>query len=648
MEPVRIMPNESNNRETNLLSRWLWVVFVGMLAYGIVLRCWDLGSRPFRVDEAETSINALTILQHGVPVDHYLGLPLFENTLSRSWPENAEYEFKDTSYSSHGLVVYHGWVPLYILAATYALAGIGPDEEGSTLAVRHPAAEVRRRTIVGRIPGVLFGGVFLLALFAAAREWYGTDAAWAVLTAAVICEPAIYFARQARYYSATLALTACSGLLIGRVVFGGKWRHFVLLAVTLVLLFHTHLLSFVAAAAGAVLTVPWLWRREGFAPKLGVSAAIVAAGTIPWIVLTGFIDSTDVNPRAWSMLSMQDLSTFLAKLGLFPLLAVLTLAWLFVARGLHGRLPGRLTSPFADRPGAFLFLAAWGIFGAGLFVALMPAASFFCGRIVLTVLVPGLLFGALLSTAVARVIVPRYSALLASGLMGITLLQAGQATFWGSKDPGAPFPFELIEYLRGVNFSPGARAYASPNHHLTLTFYTGIPIQSAAPVRKEFFDDYPGEIWILEAGPRYERLTVGEMLGALRTAGRPVSESEVRAWESWLATGLVREDLQDRVARVTPVLQPAPALIQPLLREQRRKTEECVRASVVRLGNPMFKGYRLPDYLTCWQIFYYRFVNPEKRIGPLLNYADRIRTAEARVLPQDWVVLRCPARGNSR
>jgi hypothetical protein len=57
-------------------------------------------------------------------------------------------------------------------------------------------------------------------------------------------------------------------------------------------------------------------------------------------------------------------------------------------------------------------------------------------------------------------------------------------------------------------------------------------------------------------------------------------------------------------------------------------------------GNPIFKGYPLTDY-RWWQVFYYRFVNPEARMGPNLNYADRIRNAEAIVLPLDWVVFRC-------
>jgi hypothetical protein len=100
---------------------------LAVFTWGITLRLWDLTSVPLRVDEAESSINALTILDHGYPVDHYLGMPIYENTLTRPWPESAEYEFRDSSYSSRGMVIYHGWLPLYSIAASFKLAGIKPD-----------------------------------------------------------------------------------------------------------------------------------------------------------------------------------------------------------------------------------------------------------------------------------------------------------------------------------------------------------------------------------------------------------------------------------------------------------------------------------------------------------------------------------------
>jgi hypothetical protein len=625
------------------MSAWERGLLVLVLAYGVVLRAWDLGGKPFRVDEAESSINALTILQHGLPVNHYLGLPIFENTLTRSWPESPEYEFKDTSYSERGLAIYHGWLPLYVTAAGFALAGVSPDRDPTALRGQHSVEEMRGRTVMGRLPAAAFGAVFLVAIFFAAGALYGRDAAWAAVAAGTVCEPAIYFARQARYYSATLALTACCCLLIWRMLQHGRWRDFLLGAIVFVLLFHSHVLSFAVTCAALGLLTPFLFRHARCVANLATFAVIVSGSILPWAVLTGFVASAAEIPKARSLLSLQDLWTFLGMLGLFPMLAILTFVWLLVGR-VRGRLPDRLVRPFADHRGAFLWLAGWGMIGLVAFIGLMPAVSFFYGRIVLTVLVPGLLFGALLFAAIARLLAPRYSSLLASALFILALIQAGQATFWESPDPGTPLTFDLLDHVGSLDLLPDTRIYATPNYHLPLMFYTGLPIQSVAPVRKSFLDNYEGELLIVEAGPRYEPLTWQEIQQTLSATDHPASEAEARRLEPLLATRLLREELGRRVAHVTPELEPDQDFFRHLFLAQQLKTAKAVMQSVEKLGNPMFRGYMLPDYLICWQTFFYRFVNPEARTGQNVNYAARIRDANAVVLPGEWVIYHCPAR----
>jgi len=106
-----------------------------ILAWAFGLRAWRLDGSLFSVDESESTINALTILDRGVPTDRYLGLPIYENTLTEPWPESPEYEFRDLSYSSRGLAVYHGWLPLYSIAASLKAFGIRPDRADAPLAV---------------------------------------------------------------------------------------------------------------------------------------------------------------------------------------------------------------------------------------------------------------------------------------------------------------------------------------------------------------------------------------------------------------------------------------------------------------------------------------------------------------------------------
>ena len=119
------------------LSGTEWLLLLGFLVAGTWLRVIDIADRPLQVDEAESSINALTILEHGYPTDTYMGMPIYENTLSVPWPESEEYEFKDSSYSDEGVAIYHAWLPLYSIAAALKLAGIEPDPPTTSLHPRH-------------------------------------------------------------------------------------------------------------------------------------------------------------------------------------------------------------------------------------------------------------------------------------------------------------------------------------------------------------------------------------------------------------------------------------------------------------------------------------------------------------------------------
>src|SRR6058998_2199135 len=159
-----------------LLVRRRNFFIVLLVVAGILLRGWNLGSPVLFRDEAESAINALTILEHGAPTDRYLDLPVYENTLTQPWPDSVEYEFKDTSYSNRGLAIYHGWLPLYAMAASFAFFGISPDNPTDPPRVRHDDTDMRRRALAARAPSVFFEGIFLVALFAVGQALYGLEA----------------------------------------------------------------------------------------------------------------------------------------------------------------------------------------------------------------------------------------------------------------------------------------------------------------------------------------------------------------------------------------------------------------------------------------------------------------------------------------
>jgi hypothetical protein len=233
-----------------------------VLLTGLLIRMQYLDERPFWVDEAESSINALTILENGYPTDAYLGIPIYENTLIQPWPGNAEYEFRDLSYSDKHLAVYHGWLPLYAIAGSFALHGVDPDSANRVPSVKHDLNEWKRRTRAARLPAVLFGVLFLAVVFAGGRIFYGPDAAWAGLLVGSVYPYHIAISRQARYYSAEVALTTACAVSLWLLVKDCKWKHVYLTAAAFVLLFHTHLLSFSAASLVCLLVAPVIVRRN--------------------------------------------------------------------------------------------------------------------------------------------------------------------------------------------------------------------------------------------------------------------------------------------------------------------------------------------------------------------------------------------------
>ena len=125
------------------------------------------------------------------------------------------------------MAIYHGWLPLYSIAAAFALAGIHPDhDDGGPPAVRHGAHELVRRTVVPRIPSIVFAVLFLICTYHLGRAVSGHDTAWALLVATAFAQPFVWFGWQARYYSATLAFTALAGLAVWNLTRRGQVARF--------------------------------------------------------------------------------------------------------------------------------------------------------------------------------------------------------------------------------------------------------------------------------------------------------------------------------------------------------------------------------------------------------------------------------------
>ena len=625
-----------------------WGVLLALLAVGVWLRVSHATSNPLWEDEAESSINAQTILLEGVPTDHFLGEPIYENIMVRPWPESEEYEFKDLSYSDKGVAVYHGWLPLYSIAGSMAVFGEQPDQRSASLLPQHPVETIKRRTVVPRVPAIMFSVVFMALMFGLGRTLGGPGAGWAALVYAAIAKKNVYYGAQARYYSLTLLLITGCGWALWRIAQRGWWRDYLLGAFGLVLLFHTHITSCLGMCVIGGLTLPWHKAHALAWRKRGVVFLILLIGTLPWLWWTGFIDHTRGIPAAWRMDGFWEVvyryqTQRPVELSLFIFGVTATV----LASLLGKRMPQRLVEAFGERKHVYLYLSLWAGVMFVTFAGCIPAASFFATRLSLMIAVPCMLLAAVIVSGMCMLVSRRWSHVLAP-LAVVGMLAVTGRLFTSAPPASQADPFEgprtLIEYLAAAELSEDTRLYGTPNTHLVKTYYTGLPIQSIGPIRKLYIDAYPGPIVLFRKMKYQPPPSVEEVMTAAGRAGVELSDAAARDWVERIYSRVQREEVVGEVDSVWPILKPVPAYLSPLIDRQRAETEAYRdRLSWNFSSALMFKGFKIRTSLNWWQTFQYRFVDVASRSGKNANYADRVRSAVAEALPRGrCMVYRCP------
>jgi len=459
---------------------------------------------------------------------------------------------------------------------------------------------------------------------------------------------AIDYARQARYYSLTALLSTAGCYLAWRLPRSRRRRDFLLAGLVLSALFHTHVVAFLIAAAVVGCVALSTLRRPGMTACWLSCAVVVAALTVPWIWMTGFLQRVPGIPRAFSHLEFP--GDLLSLLGVRTGRSVLLIAGLlaFAAAGLARRaLPTSLVQPFARCRGEVILLLSWMATTYAVFAFLMPTVSYSVERVGLMMCGTTIVLVAIFMGAAARALMPRQPQLLA-GLLVTAYLSA-----FGSFDPlwadraRPPAREEVIGFLRGLRLEPGARLYATPNFHFILAAYTGLPVQSIAPVRKTFLDSHPGPLVLVEVNP-FRSPPAATVQKAARAAGQEVSPDEARRL-AWLVTGqAVRERVARRFGEVEPRsdLGQLPGFLRPLVDDQPRYTAEWIRGkgSPTRDFPAVFRGFTVRDWSMWWPIFFYRYVDPEDRMGEKANYWERFRNGRAVVLPSGISVYLAPPR----
>jgi hypothetical protein len=628
----------------NSALKFLIAVLIVTGALG--LRLAYLDSQPFWVDEAESSINALTILQHGYPTDSYLGLPIYENTSVQAWPGNPEYAFRDVSYSDTHFAIYHGWLPLYSIAASLAASGIRPDRPGPPYAVQHDFATQKKETIAARIPAVLFGIFFVLVAFLAGKGLYGKDAAWAGLFLSSIHPHAIEVSRQARYYSAEVLLTTVCCAAVWLMIRRGQWKHFIGGGLAFALLFHTHLQSFFAGGLVVLLTAPVILHLHKRAvEKLAAFGAIVASGTIPWLAATHFWAQQGRIPRAWPLLR------FPGDLFRYPPFAFSSMAvgaaLVFAACWLLSRpatvTSDRLAAPLRNAVPVLTFLMLWILSGYVSFVATIPAASFAPERLNLSYWGAALLLGSIVSAAIARMISWRgHNAAFAAAVALLLFFATGHSLRLPRPPSGEEWRIksEVIQALDAMKFDNATKFYASPNFHLIWTVYTGLPVQSMAPIRREYLNAYKGDVVYIDWFSDWnEVIPAARVSEAARRNGCRLSQESAEQWSGLLGTHDYRERMLKDVGEPGTELETIPVFGRGLLEASRERDRQIFESRGLELISR-----DLPIDVRSWrdwrEAFFSRFA-PDYKFRPdaPANYGERLRGSNAMILESSGVAI---------
>lgn len=634
----KLLPNVGRKRN--------FVFAVGLLVVAMLLRISGATHNTLWVDEAESAINGLTILEKGLPLGEYLGIPIYENTLTEPLEGDPVYAYRDSSYSlERKVAVYHGWLPLYAIAASQALFGIEPSQAGPIPHVNpyHDKEAIFKRTLSARMPAIVFSFFTCVVLFFSMNQVAGRTAALASLAWFGLGGMVVWFSIQARYYSLTLLMVALVAYVYFRTVKGGSWLSFISFGLVEGLLFHTHQLSAVVFAGASLFGIPSIIRHPNWFPKSVAAVGIAGSLTIPWALWSGFFVTASTVPTVYNLFgSLMDWVIYAYEhprnsLWLF-LALVVVLGLIFFPQ----HVPQRCRKAFYANRFYYLFLFWW----MGLiylsFHLLVPAASYFTDRLTLMLLIPFIMLNGLLIGDIARLGARNWQGGVSVVLSVISIVILHRpAVFYGfGMDTENLAITRLFDYFEEKDFDTETKFFATPSSQLVYTYYTGLPIQSTVPVKKSFFDQYPGNIVIFDTRSfpsHYDEDLIAE---AGLERGMELTGFEIRQVQLALWRALV---YQEDEAAGLPIPTESPGLDEfegSLLDDARAHSWTLQRALINKVRRyPVFKGVTAQTLDDYWLIFFLRFIDYKNHIGDKLNYYERVQNGQVDYLAKANVVV---------
>ena len=277
-------------------------------------------------------------------------------------------------------------------------------------------------TAVPRYPALAFSVIFVLAAFALGRATGGDGTGFAFAFAGAVANGLVWWGRQARYYSATLAGNTLCGFLVWRAARRGRLSDHALAGLAIGLLFHVHALSAVTMALVYLAALPLALRQPRLWLRALVAGGVGGIVVLPWAVWTGLIGHISLpaggekvpRPRAPGRDAAHDEPGRGSGRPSWASFGSCSLGCWASGSGNAG------SAPFSTRRAPCASRSCWLVLAYAVFVGLVPAASYFIGRVRLAVAVPGLLLVALVLTAAGRALRPSWPALPTAGMAADT------------------------------------------------------------------------------------------------------------------------------------------------------------------------------------------------------------------------------------
>jgi hypothetical protein len=429
------------------------------------------------------------------------------------------------------------------------------------------------------------------------------------------------------------------GLAVWKLAHRGTWRDSVVTGLALMLLFHTHVLSFLILTGVLFANVPSGIDRPGSLSKLLLAVVIAASGIVPWLYWTHFLQAAARVPMAWPLLSFPNdfLSFFLTRKAFIGVIGLIAALAVLAAAFPRQRFSRRLVAAASDRD-AFYFTLTWFVMAYFAFILLTPAASFVNTNLMLVLTAPGYLLFALAVAVAARALTPRFPAIVAPLVVLVFFGVRGTAAFTVSRATGPNGVEAFIDEASRWTLEAGTKIYGWPHENLLLTYVSGLPVQSIAPVRKAFLDQYPGDVIFVETGTAYAERPLTEVGTIASGQGVVLSADEARQVALRIQRHGARQYLQGLVADIWPPSEPMGPIDRALLETYAEHTVQAGRESAEQYR--LFRGFAPTSRLTVhWLPVAYWFVNPEAHLGDRLNYRDRLRGATGIVLPNGSIIF---------